>query len=73
VSPGPYFRWLQLQRRGVLTGVYVAAVSQPGAHWMKPPSFGLIRIESHRAEVFVEPRLAIVEKVRKIITNSGKS
>ena len=55
IRPGPYFRWLQLQRRGGLTGVCVAAVSQPGVHWMKRLLFGSIRIESHRAEVFVEP------------------
>jgi len=73
VRPGPYFRWLQLQRRGGLTGVCVAAVSQPGVHWTKRPVFGSIRIESHRAEVFVEPSLALVEKVRKMITKSGKS
>jgi len=40
---------------------------------MKRPLFGSIRIESHWAEVFVEPRLAVVEKVRKMITKSGKS
>jgi hypothetical protein len=73
LRPWPYFRWLQLQCHGVLTGVWVAAVSQPGAHWMKRPSFGSIRIELHQADMFVEPWLAIVEKVRKMITKSGKS
>ena len=73
MRPGPYFWLLQLQRRSGLTGVCVAAVSQPGAHWMKRLSFGSIRIVSHRAEVFVEPRLAVVEKVRKMITKSGQS
>jgi len=73
VRSGPYFRWLQLQRRGGLTGVCVAAVSQPGVHWMKRPSFGSIRIVSHRAEVFVEAWLAVVEQVRKMIMKSGKS
>ena len=53
--PGPYFWGLQLQRCGGLTGVCVAAVSQPGVHWMKRPPLGSIRIESHRAGVFVEP------------------
>jgi hypothetical protein len=32
VRPGIYFRWRQLQRRGGLTGVCIAAVSQRGAH-----------------------------------------
>jgi hypothetical protein len=40
---------------------------------MKRLPFASIRIESHRAEVFVEPSLAVVEKVRKMITKSGKS
>jgi hypothetical protein len=73
VRLGPYFWWQQLPRRSGLTGMCVAAVSRPGAHWMKCPSFGLDRIESHQAEVFVEPWLAVVEKVRKMITKSGKS
>jgi hypothetical protein len=73
VRPVPYFWWLQLQRRGGLTGVCVAAVSQPGEQWMKRPPFSSIRIESHRNEVFVEPWIAVVEKVRKMITKSGKS
>jgi len=73
LSPGPYFRWLQFQRRSGLTGVCVAAVSQPGVHWIKSLSFGSIRIQSHWAEVFVEPWVAVVEKVRKMITKSGKS
>jgi hypothetical protein len=73
VCPGPYFPWLQLLRPGGLTGVCVATVSQPGVHWMKRPLFGSIRIESHRAELFVKPRLAGVEKVRKMIMKSGKS
>jgi len=68
-----YFWWLQLQRCGGLTGVWVAAVSQAGAHSMKRPSCGLIRIQSHRADMFVEPRIGVVEKVRKMITKSGKS
>jgi hypothetical protein len=62
-----------LQHCGGLTGVCVAAVSQPGAHWMKSVSFSRILNESHRAEVFVEPCLARVAKVRQMITNSGKS
>ena len=54
VRPGPYFWWLQLQHCGGLTGVGVAAMPQPGVHWMKRLSFGLIRIVSHRAELCVE-------------------
>jgi len=73
VRPGPYFRWLQLQRCGELTGVCVATVTQPGAHWMKRASFGSIRFSSHWPEVFLEPSLAVVEKVRKMITKSGQS
>jgi hypothetical protein len=37
------------------------------------PVFGLDRIESHQAELLVEPRIAVVEKVRKMNTKSGKS
>jgi len=55
VRPAPYFRWLQLQRYGGLTGVCVAVLSEPGAHWMKRLLFGSISIELHRAGVFVEP------------------
>jgi hypothetical protein len=53
VRPVPYCRYMQLQRSGGLTGVCVALVLQPGAHWMKRPSFDSIRIQSHRAEVIV--------------------
>jgi len=73
VCPGPYFQWLQLRRHGGLTGVCVATLSQRGAHSMKRPSFGSIQIQLHQAEVFVEPLLAVVEKVRKMIMKSGKS
>jgi len=73
VCPGHYCWWQQLQRCGGLTAVCIAALSQPGAHWLKHLSFGLIRIVSHRAEVFVERWLAVVEKVRKMITKGGKS
>ena len=73
LRPGSYFWWLQLQRRGGLTGVCVAAVSQPGAHSMKCPWSGSIRIQSPQAEVFVEPWLAVVETVRKVIPKNGKS
>jgi hypothetical protein len=68
-----YFRCLQLQHRGGLTGVCAATVPQPGEHWMKLPSFDSIRIPYHPAEVFVEPWLAVVAKVRTMITKSGKS
>jgi hypothetical protein len=40
---------------------------------MKSVSFSRIQNESHRAEVFVEPCLAGVANVKKMITNSGKS
>jgi len=70
---GPHFVCLQLQCRGGLPGIRIAAVSQPGPHWMTCPSFGSIGIESHQAEVFMELWLAVVEKVRKMITKSGKS
>ena len=73
VRPSPYFGWQQLQRRGGLTGVCIAAVSQPGVHWMKQLSFGWIQIVSHRAEVCVEPWLAVVEQVRQMITKSAQS
>jgi len=73
VRPGSYFRCLLLKRCGALTGVCVAVVSQPGAHWMKRPSCGSIRIQSHWANVFVGPWLPVVEMVRKMITKSGKS
>jgi len=39
---------------------------------MMCPSFGSIRIESHRAEVFVMLSLAEVEKVGKTITKDRK-
>ena len=73
VSPWPNFQWLQSQCRSGLTGVCIAAASQPGQHWMKRPSFGSIWVESHRAEVIVELCLGGVEKVRKMITKSGQS
>jgi hypothetical protein len=64
---------VQLQCRGGLTGIGILAVTIPVAHLMKRPSFGSIRIEFHRAEVFVEPYLAMVEIERKMITISRKS
>jgi hypothetical protein len=73
VRPAGCFRWLRLQRHGVLNSVCIAAVPQPGVHWRKRPSFGSIGIESHLAEVFVEPSLDVVEKGRKMIMKSGKS
>jgi hypothetical protein len=39
---------------------------------MKHPSFGSIQIESVWVEVFVEAPLAVIEKVRKMVTQSGK-
>ena len=73
MSSGPYFWWVQLQHRGGPTGVCVAAGSQPGAYWIKCPSFGSIWIRSHRHEVFVKPWIAVVVKVTKMITKSGMS
>jgi hypothetical protein len=73
VRPGPNFGWLQLQRRGGLTGVCIAAVSQLGSHSMKRLSFGLIQNESHLTEGFVKQWVLVVENVRKMITKSGKS
>jgi hypothetical protein len=73
VRPGPNFGWLQLQRRGGLTGVCIAAVSQLGAHSMKRLSFGLIQNESHLTEGLVKQWVLVVENVRKMITKSGKS
>ena len=73
MRPGPYFRWLKLPHCGGVTGVFIAAGSQAGAHTLERPSFGMIRIQLHRAEVCLEPCLAVVETVRMMITNSGKS
>jgi len=40
---------------------------------MKHLSFGLIGIHSHRAEVYVDSRITVLDKVRKMITKrSGK-
>ena len=61
VGPGSYVRWLQLQHRGGPTGVCVSAVSYRVAHCSKRLSFGSIRLQSHLVEVFLEPRLAVVE------------
>ena len=73
VRPGPWFRWLQLLRRGGLTGVSIVVVSAPGAHSMKRHSLGSNWNQSHRTEMFGEPWLAVVEKVWKMITKSGMS
>jgi len=74
VYPGSYFQWLHWVHRGGLTGVWVAAVSHWVAHWMTCLSFSSIQIHSHLADILVEPWLAGVEKVRKMITKrSGKS
>jgi len=62
-----------MQSRGGLNGVCDAAVSQPGARSMNRLSFSSIWIQLHRSEVFVEPSLAVVEMVRKMIPTSGKS
>jgi hypothetical protein len=40
---------------------------------MKRPVFSSIWIELHQAEEFVDPGLAVVEKVRNRIMKSGKS
>ena len=72
VHPGPYYRWLQLQCRSAQTDVCRDVVSQPGVRSIKRPSFGSIQMQLLRAEVCVEPGIAVVEKVRKMITTSGK-
>ena len=61
VRPGSCFRWLQLQRRGGLTGVCVAAESRQEAHCVKRLSFGSIQLQSHLEEVFQDPWLVVVE------------
>jgi len=68
-----HFRWLQLPHCGGLTSVSVAIVSPPGAHLMKRPVFGSIRIQSHWCEVFVKPGLAGVDKVSKMVIKNKKS
>jgi len=73
VHPASYFQWLQLQRCRECTAVCVAVVSLPVAHSMMGLSFGSIRIQSPRPEVFFEPRPAALDKVRKMITKSAKS
>jgi len=73
LRPWPYLWWLQSQRRGGLTGICIAAVSLRGAHSMKRPAFGAIRIQSLHSEVFVDPWFAPVEMVSKMIMKSGKS
>ena len=70
---GSYLTLLELQCRSELTGVCVTTVSQPGVDAQKCRWFGLIVIESPRAKVIVQPRLAGVEKVREMITKSGYS
>jgi len=61
VLPGSYFWRLQLQHHGELTAVCVAAVSHWVAHCLKRLSFGLIQLQSHLVEVYLEPWLAVVE------------
>jgi len=73
VAPVSYFQWLQFRHHRGLIGVCIATVTEPGEHSMKCPLFSSIRIESHWAGAFVTWWLAVVEKVRKMITKSGKS
>jgi len=61
VCPGLYFRRLQLQRRGELTGVCIAAASQWVAHCLKPLLFSSTLPQWPLVEVFLEPWLAVVE------------
>ena len=61
VHPGSYFWWIQLQRRGELTGVCVADMFYRVAHFLKSLLFGSIRLQSHLVEVFLESWLAVVE------------
>ena len=62
VHPGSYFWWLQLQHRGDLTGVCVAAVSTRVALCLKCLSFGSIRLQSHLVAVCLERWVAVVER-----------
>jgi len=48
-------------------------VSPPREHLMKRLLFSSIQIQSHRAQPFVEPLLAVGEMVRKMITKNVKS
>ena len=66
-------RCLELEHRIRPTGVCIAGVSEWGADFMKRPLSGSIQIQFLWAEVFVEPWLAVVEKVGSIIMKSGKS
>ena len=59
--PGSYFKWLQLELRGALTGVCVAAGSHRVAHWLKCLMFSSIRLQSHLFEEFLDPWLVVVE------------
>jgi hypothetical protein len=59
VRPGSYCWWLQLQHRGGLTGVCVAAVARQVAHCVKRMMFSSIRLESHLEDVFQEPWLVV--------------
>jgi len=61
VRPGSYFWWLQLQHRGELTAVCIAAVSHRVVNSLKCLSFGSITLQLHLVEVFLEPWLAVVE------------
>jgi len=61
VHPGSYVRWLQLQCRGGLTGVCIAAESHQVAHWLKHLSLGSIRLQSHMVQVCLGTWLAVVE------------
>jgi len=61
VRAGSYSWWLQLQRRGQLTGVWITAVSHRVARCFKRLLFGSIRLRSHLVEVFLEPCLAVME------------
>jgi hypothetical protein len=61
VCLGSYSGWLQLQRRGRLTGVCIAVESRQVAHYVKRLLFGWIRLQSHLEDVFQEPGIAAVE------------
>ena len=74
VRPGKYIQWLYLQHRSGPTGVSIVCVSQQVAHWMNRQSFDSLPIRSHLTLVVVEPRLADVEKDRKMtMKRSGKT
>jgi len=69
-----YFQLVYWQHSSGLTGHCVAALSKQVAQWMKLRSVGSFRIHSYLAQEFLQPWLAVVQNVRKMITKrSGTS